>query len=83
MFQQRQNQPRNKFSRGLALTTTATLVAVALGAGPAAARPDAGPHVTRITYAGECLLARVGAQYVRCDNNTGNAVPAPVWIPER
>ena len=83
MFQHQPNQHRQQLTRGLALTTTAALVAVALGAGPAAARPEAGPHVTRVGHAGECLLARVGAQYIRCDNNTGNGVPAPAWVPER
>ena len=30
-----------------------------------------------------CWLARVGTQYVRCDNLTGNAVQAPLWVPEQ
>ena len=30
-----------------------------------------------------CWLARVGTQFVRCDNLTGNAVPAPRWVPEQ
>jgi len=30
-----------------------------------------------------CLLLRVGDQYVRCDNLTGAGVPAPRWIPEQ
>ena len=30
-----------------------------------------------------CWLARVGTQFVRCDDLTGNAVPAPLWVPEQ
>ncbi len=30
-----------------------------------------------------CWLARVGTQFVRCDNLTGNAVQAPSWVPEQ
>ena len=30
-----------------------------------------------------CWLARVGTQFVRCDNLTGNAVRAPRWVPEQ
>lgn len=32
---------------------------------------------------GNCLLMRVGDQYVRCDNFTGAGVPAASWIPEQ
>ena len=60
----------------------ATLIVLA-GAGPAAARPDAGPALAAVGYTTECPLERVGTQFVRCDVNTGNGVPAPAWIPER
>ena len=85
MFQQQQNQPRHQLTRGVALTTLAILPVLALGpgAGPAAARQDAGPPVTHVRHDGGCLLERVGTQYVRCDDNTGNGVPAPAWVPER
>ena len=84
MFQQ-QNAQRQQFTRSLALGATAVLIALALGtgAGPAAARQDAGPTVTHVGHAGQCLLERVGTQYVRCDDNTGNGVPAPAWVRER
>ena len=84
MFQQ-QNPQRQQLTRGIVLATTAVLTALALstGAGPAAARPDAGPAAARVGHAGQCLLERVGTQYVLCDDNTGNGVPAPAWIPER
>ena len=87
MFQQQQQKgrPNRPLTRGIALTTTAILTALALGTGawPAAARQDAGPDAQRVVHAHDCLLERVGTQYVRCDNNTGNGVPAPAWVPER
>jgi hypothetical protein len=90
MFQQQHDQNRQQLTRGLAVATTAVLTAIALGtsAGPAAARPDAGPRVAgppvaRVGHDDRCSLARVGTQYVQCDNNTGNGVPAPAWVPER
>lgn len=72
-----------------ALAAVAATLLVALAAAPAVARPDAGlpmtatPRAARGGHAGECLLERVGAQLVRCDDLTGNGVPAPAWIPER
>ena len=86
MFQQQQKgRQSRKLTRGIALATTAVLTALTLstGAGPAAARQDAGPAVARVDHAGRCLLERVGRQYVSCDDNTGNGLPAPAWIPER
>lgn len=53
------------------------------GAGPAAARQDAGPATARVGHQAQCFLQRVDTLYVRCDNNTGNGVPAPAWIPQR
>jgi hypothetical protein len=84
MFQQLHHQSRQQLTRGLAIATTAALTALALGtaAGPAAARPDPGPTVSRVGHDNRCSLARVGTQYVRCDINTGNGVPAPAWVPE-
>ena len=80
-----QNPQLQKLTRGTALTTTAVLTALALGtgAGPAAARQDAGPAPTTVGHIGECFLERVDTQYVRCDDNTGNGVSAPAWVPER
>jgi hypothetical protein len=66
--------------------TTSTVAGLALltlcvAAGPAAARQDAGPTPPRIDQA-HCALARVGTEYVSCDNLTGNGVTAPAWIRE-
>jgi hypothetical protein len=44
---------------------------------------DAGTAAARVGHADQCSLQRVGTQYVRCDDNTGNGVPAPAWVPER
>lgn len=83
MFQQDPNIHSHQLTRGLVLTMTAVLIALALGTGPAAARQDAGPATARVGYAGQCFLQRVGTQYTRCDDNTGDGVPAPAWIPQR
>lgn len=85
MFQEQQNLQPRRLTRGLALATAAGLTALALGTGavPAAARPDAGPTIARVGDTDGCFLARVGTQYVWCDDNTGNGVPAPGWVPER
>jgi len=91
-----QNQPRGRgrCSTGRHLLrvvapAACALTLLGLTAGPSSARPDAGEPLTpTITTTGagdggQCLLERVGTQFVRCDVNTGNGVPAPVWIPER
>ncbi len=75
-----------------------TLVALPLTAAPAMARQNPGPPVARSTAStasmttttthrattmlGGCRLERVGRQLVRCDDLTGNGVPAPAHIPE-
>ena len=62
----------------------AALLLVGAAAAPASARPDRGE--TRLIQVGtsptHCLLERVGSQFVRCDDLTGNGVPAPAWVPE-
>lgn len=83
MFQHHHDPRSPRLMRGLAVTTSAALVALTLGPGPAAARQDPGPAAATVGHTGTCSLQRVGTQYVRCDDNTGNGVPAPGWIPER
>ena len=83
MFQLHLDSQRRQLLRGLAVITSAGLVAVALGPGPAAARPDAGPAAATVGHEGACFLQRVGTEYMRCDDNTGNGVPAPGWMAER
>ena len=86
MFQEKQNQNRQsrQLTRGIALATTAIITALALGtgAGPAAAGQDVGPAAAPVGHTGECFLTRLGTQYERCDNNTGDGVPAPAWVPK-
>jgi hypothetical protein len=51
MFKQQHNNNRQQLTRGLAIATTAAITALALGtgAGPAAARQDAGPNAGRLS----------------------------------
>lgn len=76
--------------RAAALTAVAIAV-IGLGAAPASARPEPGPTIIAVAHhfggthdtGGGCVLQRVGSQFVRCDDLTGNGVPAPAYIPER
>ena len=80
-------RPRHR----LALAAATAVAAFSLGALPAAARQDPGersaPTTTSSTTTpvneGQCPLRRIGTQYVRCDNLTGNGVAAPAWVLER
>ncbi len=86
MFQhQQQRRQHRQFAQGKSVTAVVVLTGFALGTGlgPAAARQDAGTTAAHVGHANECLLERVGTQYVRCDDNTGNGVPAPTWVSER
>jgi hypothetical protein len=66
-----------------AAAAAATTIIAGLAAIPAPARPDPGPPVPdRFSSDDNCLLSRVGTQYVKCDNLTGAGVPAPAWVPE-
>jgi hypothetical protein len=65
---------------GAALLTT--VIVLALGAVPAAAKQDPGPAETFVEQI-FCAIERVGTQYTACDNLTGNGVPAPAWVDER
>jgi hypothetical protein len=83
-----QNIPHNnpRHTRRVLPAIGAAALLVALGSLPAAARQDPGPIVpgnqaTTVTYL--CALQRVDTQFVRCDNLTGNGVPAPAWVDER
>ncbi|HSO66004.1 MAG TPA: hypothetical protein VLQ78_12970 [Ornithinibacter sp.] len=67
----------------MAASAATVVLLLGLGAAPSSARPDAGAPAAREGHVDDCLLQRVGTQYVRCDVLTGNGVPAPAWIPER
>lgn len=69
----------------LLAAAAAALVLTGLSAGPSAARLDAGPPAASVSVPSQdrCPLERVGQQFIRCDDLTGNGVPAPAWIPER
>ena len=63
----------------------AAVIVTLLTAAPASARQDSG--VLTLTSKGEsvsdCSLERLGTQYVRCDDLTGNGVTAPGWVHTR
>ncbi len=67
---------------GVLVPVAAALLTLA-AAGPVEARQDQGPDLVVRGHVGACLLERVGTQFVRCDDLTGNGVPAPSSIPER
>lgn len=71
-------------SRVISATATALLLGAVLTTSsvPAAARPDPGPAPEQESTSTSCTLERVGTQFVKCDDLTGNGVPAPGWIPE-
>jgi hypothetical protein len=77
--------------RTTSITTVALsgLLVLATTASPAAARQDPGQISTKAQQStppddgANCPLRRVGTQFVRCDNLTGNGVPAPAWISVR
>ena len=60
-----------------------TVLAIALGALPAAARQEAGPAHLDTGYPYFKVIERVGTQRTAGDNTTGNGVPAPAWVEER
>lgn len=72
-------------SRVVSATATALLLGAVLttAAVPAAARPEAAPALERGSTSTSCPLTRVGTQFVKCDDLTGNGVSAPGWVPER
>ena len=74
------NLTRLHIARALA-PIAAALVLISLGATPSFARSDLGTHIPPTDHAARCQLQRVGTQFVRCDNLTGNGVAAPAWIP--
>jgi hypothetical protein len=65
--------------RALCTSAAALLVGAALVT-PAAARPDPGPPPQQQETSTSCPLSRVGTQFVRCDNLTGDGAAAPAWV---
>lgn len=76
----------NQSIAGAARTAAAGLFASVLltaGATAATARPEPGPArvVSVDTSTLHCTLHRVGTEFARCDDQTGNGVTAPSWVP--
>jgi hypothetical protein len=73
------------FTTQRAIATAAgisTLLVLGIGTLPATARQDSGPMIERgATDPRFCALERVGTQFVKCDDLTGNGVVAPAWVP--
>jgi len=65
--------------------TAAAALLLLLAAGPASARQDSGVLTapSKSEASSSCSLQRVGTQYVKCDNLTGNGVSAPGWVASR
>ena len=67
------------------LAPAAAAIVLLLAAAPASARQEAG--VATAPSKGEssssCSLERVGTQYVKCDDLTGNGTAAPGWVKAR
>jgi len=76
------NDTQHQHRRVLPIIAT-TILAVGLGALPAAARQDQGTAEPAAPATYFCTAQRVGSQFVACDNLTGNGVPAPAWVEER
>ncbi len=89
MHQLTAHRTRGRISTGRHVTRIAVVAVLltavgGLAAGPVSARPDPGPSdAPEHSGSAQCPLTRVGTEYIRCDDNTGNGVPAPGWVPER
>ena len=66
----------------ITMTTVLTAGLVAVG-GSAQARQDPGPPPPSVASELKRPLERVGTQFVRGDDLTGNGVRAPLWIHQR
>jgi hypothetical protein len=71
--------------RRMAAATATAMLLLGCGALSASASQDPGTPLgaPAASSSQRCPLERVGTQYVRCDDLTGNGVPAPTWLPER
>lgn len=76
--------PSSTHTRRISAVAATTMLLLGTTTLPASARPDTGEALATTVERSihRCLLERVGAQYVRCDDLTGNGVPAPAWVPE-
>lgn len=72
------------FTRRIPAAAATTMLLLGATTLPASARQDPGEVAVSPaqTATHQCLLERVGTQYVRCDNLTGNGVQAPASLPE-
>jgi len=75
---------RGVVASAASLASAAALVLV-VAAAPASARQDSGSArgAARALGSSHCTLERVGRQFVKCDDLTGNNVVAPGWVHRR
>lgn len=73
------NTHRHITNLTLSLFTTIAMALAICGAAQARQDPGSPAHPANSS----CLLERLGTQLVRCDDLTGNGVPAPLHIPEQ
>ena len=74
-------RPTNQLGRLLCIIAVAAAATVG-AASTAQARQDPGTPVP-VQHVLKRPLERVGTQFVRGDDLTGNGVPAPLWIHQR
>ena len=78
--------PPRRFRAPRRMATPAVLVCVVLlgvgapGSATALPRPASDDRYAQTV---NCPLERVGEQFVRCDDLTGDGSPAPRWFPEQ
>ncbi len=71
----------DRTTRRIVAVSAAALTLVAITAAPSSASQEAGPAVSaRQPHVGPCQLERLGTQFVRCDDLTGNGVAAPAHV---
>jgi len=73
--------PTGQLARTLCILALTGAASVGV-AGTAQARQDAGPPIP-VQHVLKRPLERVGTQFVRGDDLTGNGVTAPLWVAEQ
>lgn len=66
-----------------AIAAVAILLATASSASAAPAPSPSPSAVVPVVDQLDCLLQRIGTQFVRCDKLTGAGKAAPEWVPEQ
>jgi hypothetical protein len=67
--------------RGGLIATSALILLTTASIALASPNPRPAPTTFRADFS--CPLERIGSQLVKCDNLTGNGVPAPAVVPQQ